>query len=420
MNKVNVLLVGSGGREHALARKLLQSPILDALYVAPGNAGTQECNIPIGASEIEKLCKFAKEKRCFTIVGPENPLALGLVDRLSREGLPVFGPTRAQAQLESSKAFAKMVMKQNLVPTAEYKVFDNPQSALEYCEDLKGNCVIKVDGLAAGKGVFLCSKLEEAKSILDEIFLQKRFGASGERVVIEEKLRGSEISFIAICDGKDAIPFGTAKDYKRLLDADRGPNTGGMGAISPAPNFDEELEAFVLEKVIRPCVRQTAFKGFLYAGLILTQEGPRVLEFNARLGDPETQAMLPRLESDLLQHLTDLNETMSVECIRDKMLWDQSHSCCVVMCSEGYPVGPKLGTPIMGVDRAKKTPGVLIFHAGTTEQNGTLVTSGGRVLCVTGSGATLNEAKASAYQAVELIFWPGENHRTDIGRVGAS
>jgi phosphoribosylamine--glycine ligase len=420
MNKVNVLLVGSGGREHALAWKILQSPILDELYVAPGNAGTQECNIPIGASEIEKLSKFAKEKGCFTIVGPENPLALGLVDRLSREGLPAFGPTGAQAQLESSKAFAKMVMKQNLTPTAEYKVFDNPQSAVEYCEVLNGNCVIKVDGLASGKGVFLCSKLEEAKRILDEIFLQKRFGASGERVVIEEKLKGPEISFIAICDGKDAIPFGTAKDYKRLLDGDRGPNTGGMGAISPAPNFDGELETLVLEKIIHPCERQTGFKGFLYAGLILTQEGPKVLEFNSRLGDPETQAMLPGLESDLLQHLTDLTETNSVECIRDKVLWDQNHRCCVVMCSEGYPVIPKLGIPIMGMDWAKKTAGVLIFHAGTTEQNGALVTSGGRVVCVTGSGSSLNQARASAYQAVKLISWPGENHRTDIGRVVGS
>lgn len=414
--KVNVLLVGSGGREHAIAWKLLQSPLLDRLYVAPGNGGTEEYNVAIGATDVGALTRFAREKKCFTVIGPESPLALGLVDSLQSEGLSCFGPTREQARLETSKAFAKEFMKSNQIPTAEFEIFKDYKSALDYCQRKEGNVVIKVDGLASGKGVFVCSDLQETVDALKAIFTERLFGDSGNSVVIEEKLLGTEASFIAICDGKNALPFGTATDHKRLLNGDRGPNTGGMGAFSPARGFDEKERGYVMETIVRPAVLKTGFRGFLYAGLMLTERGPRVLEFNARLGDPETQALLLRLDSDLLQILIEISEKGTESSIADGIEWSPNHSCCVIMCSPGYPSRIKTGSLITGLEAAEKIPNVLIFHAGTKKDKGRFLTSGGRVLCLTGHGASLADASNSAYKAVSLISWEGENHRSDIGR----
>ena len=414
-SKVNVLLVGSGGREHALAWKLLQSPLINKLYVAPGNAGTKDYNISISATDIKSLTNFAKEKGCFTIVGPEIPLGLGLVDALESELLISFGPNKEEARLETSKLYAKEFMKSNHIPTASFDIFNDYGSALDYCRDKEGSVVIKADGLASGKGVFVCTNLKEATSALKTIFVERVFGDSGKIVVIEEKLSGYEVSLIAICDGKNASPFGTAMDHKRLQDRDKGPNTGGMGAISPALGFDEKQVQNAMEKIIRPVVRKTGFKGFLYAGLMITKDGPKVLEFNARLGDPETQALLPRLRSDFLQFLLGITE-QGLDSAQKELDWDSSYSCCVVMCSRGYPSNAEVGFPIYGLEDAQKLDGIFVFHAGTKMRDKNLITSGGRVLSVTAKGDTLSDASGTAYNAVKLISWEGENHRSDIGR----
>jgi phosphoribosylamine---glycine ligase len=415
-SKVKVLLVGSGGREHALAWKLLQSPLLDRLYVAPGNPGTEDYNIAISATDVTGLTRFAKEKKCFTIIGPENPLELGLVDSLEREGLSCFGPTQEQARLETSKSFAKEFMKSNLIPTASFEIFSDYISAFDYCKSKNGNVVIKVDGLAAGKGVFVCSDLQESAGALKGIFIDQLFGKSGNSVVVEEKLAGQEVSFMAICDGRTALPFGTATDHKRLLDGDKGPNTGGMGAYSPARGFGENEKHDVMERIVLPTVEKTGFRGFLYAGLMLTERGAQVLEFNVRLGDPETQALLPRLSSDLLQILiqTSLNGLGTLDF--EDLDWSPKHSCCVIMCSSGYPTNVLAGSSIDGVEEAQKIADVLVFHAGTKRDGEHLLTNSGRVLCLTGCGSSLADASAAAYSAVSLISWKGENHRSDIGR----
>ena len=414
-SKVNVLLVGSGGREHALVWKLLQSSLINKLYVAPGNAGTEDYNISISATDIKSLTNFAKEKRCFTIIGPEIPLGLGLVDELEGEGLRSFGPNKEEALLETSKSYAKEFMKSNHIPTAQFDIFKDYDSALDYCRDKEGNVVIKVDGLASGKGVFVCSNLKEATSALKTIFVERVFGDSGRLVVIEEKLAGYEVSLITICDGEEASPFGTAMDHKRLLNQDKGPNTGGMGAISPALGFDETQIENAMETIVRPTVRKTGFKGFLYAGLMITKDGPKVLEFNARLGDPETQAILPRLSSDFLQSLLDITEK-GLDPAEKESNWDSSYSCCVIMCSRGYPSNAEVGFPIHGLEDAQKLDGVIVFHGGTRMMDKNLITSGGRVLSVTAKGSTLSDASGAAYNAVKLISWEGENHRSDIGR----
>jgi phosphoribosylamine---glycine ligase len=416
-SRYDVLLVGSGGRESAIAWKLLQSPLLGKLFVAPGNGGTDKYNIPIDATSVKTLTDFAKERNCFTIVGPESPLELGLVDSLESEGLEVFAPTKEQAQLETSKSFAKNFMKSNRIPTAEYEIFRDHECALEYCKNKQGKVVIKVDGLAAGKGVFVCSSLPEAAHALNSIFKERSFGKSGDSVVIEEKLSGHELSFFAICDGQTALPFGTATDHKRLLDGDRGPNTGGMGAFSPGQGFNSELESQVMEQIIRPTVHKTGFRGFLFAGLMISKEGPLVLEFNARLGDPETQAILPRLESDFLKIVGEVQQSGISSSTASRINWRPNSACCVIMCAEGYPQKAQTGQIITGLEKANKIPNVHIFQAGTKKENGTLITNGGRVLCLTGMGVSLNESVYSAYNAVSMISWKGENHRKDIGRM---
>jgi phosphoribosylamine--glycine ligase len=415
--KINVLVVGSGGREHALAWKLLQSPLIGNLYVAPGNAGTEPHNVPINPLDTESLVKFAKENECFTIVGPEGPLEAGLVDSLEREKLKCFGPTKEKARLETSKSYAKQIMKSTHIPTADFEIFKDYASAFDYCKSKDGNLVIKVDGLAAGKGVFVCSNMKEAESALRSIFVERIFGNSGDLVVIEDRLVGQEVSLMSICDGNDALPFGIAKDHKRLFDGDKGPNTGGMGAFSPVPNFDQDQSEYSMEKIVRPIVKKTEFKGFLYAGLMMTREGPKILEFNSRLGDPETQALIPRLESDILEILVE-TERSGLKDSSSELQWEDSNSCCLVLCSRGYPTNPELGFPINGLEEVQKQNGILVFHGGTKidKQSGQLMTSGGRVLSVVAKGSTLQDASNEAYRAAKLISWEGENHRNDIGR----
>jgi phosphoribosylamine--glycine ligase len=417
-SKINVLLVGSGGREHALAWKLLQSPSLGKLYVAPGNAGTQDYNVPIGATDVRSLVKFAKENECLTIVGPEAPLEAGLVDALGEQGLTSFGPSKEQARLETSKSYAKQLMKSLYIPTAEFLIFKEYDSAYEYCNRKDGNVVIKFDGLASGKGVFVCADSAQAKDALRKIFMERIFGNSGICVVIEERLSGYEVSLMTICDGINAFPFGTAIDHKRLLDGDRGPNTGGMGAFSPALGFNQDQLEDVMEKIVKPVVRKTGFKGFLYAGLMMTKEGLKVLEFNARLGDPESQAIVPRLRSDLLQIVVNVSKNKLKESANMMPVWDNSYTCTVIMCSRGYPSAPELGFRIYGIENTRKLQGITIFHSGTKmADDKNLLTNGGRVLSVTAKGKDLREASDSAYNAVKLISWEGEYHRTDIGRI---
>lgn len=418
--KINVLVVGSGARENALVWKLLQSPFLGSLYVAPGNGGTFDYDVPIKATNVKALVSFAKEHDCFTIVGPEAPLELGLVDLLESEGLDAFGPTREEARLETSKIFAKQFMKANGIPTASFELFSDYERALDYSAAREGNLVVKVDGLAGGKGVFVCSNMIETEKALRSIFIERTFGEAGNHSVLEEKLQGYEVSLMALCDGRSAIPFGTAMDHKRLLDEDKGPNTGGMGAFSPAIDFDSNNLNFVMERIVRPAVQKTGFSGFLYAGLMMTPEGPKVLEFNCRLGDPETQCILPRLKTDLLRCLVEC-KSQGLSAMRGALPeWENSFSCCVVMCSKGYPGKVETGFPIKGLEDAQKLKDVLVFHGGTTRNIGEttrslFTTSGGRVLSVNATASTLLGASSKAYEAVRLISWEGENHRTDIG-----
>ena len=407
-----MLVIGSGGREHALAWKLLQSPQTEKLYVAPGNGGTKDFNVPIAATEIRKLQEFATEKRCFTVVGPEAPLEAGIVDKFHAKGLPIFGPTAEEAKLETSKAYAKEFMKNHYIPTADFQIFDEAERAIDYAALNEGNVVVKVDGLAAGKGVYVCSTLGEAEAAIRLILEKKAFGKAGGRIVIEKKLRGQEASFLFLCDGKSAFDFGTAVDHKRALDGDKGPNTGGMGAYSPAPQLLTDQVAEVRDRIVTPAIKFLGFCGFLYVGLMFDDtSSPKVLEFNARLGDPEAQAILPRLDSDLLLALVNVGKE---EIRATDLSWKDSSSCTVVMCSEGYPENPKIGDAIRGIPEAEASPNVIVFHSGTLVRNSSLFTNGGRVLSVTGIGTTKKEAAKKAYEAVSLISWRGERHRTDI------
>ncbi len=407
-------MVGSGGREHAIAWKVLQSDRIEKLYVAPGNGGTREFNIPIDAGDIPGLRDFAKNNKCLTIVGPEAPLAAGIVEEFRSVGLPIFGPTAEQARLETSKVFAKRFMKNHGIPTADYSVFNEAKEAIDYATLKRGRVVVKVDGLAAGKGVFVCSTVDEAESAIQLILEKKAFGKAGDRLVIEERLFGREASFMFLCDGKRALNFGSAVDHKRAYDNDKGPNTGGMGAFSPAPALTSEELSLLSDKVVRPAVIDTGFHGFLYVGLMLDENNsPWVLEFNSRLGDPEAQAILPRLDSDLVGLLYDCESKGGFQEISD-LNWSSNCSCTVVMCSEGYPESPKIGDEIKGITKAQSLPRALVFHSGTVVKGESIYTSGGRVLSVTGVGASPSDAAKKAYEAVSLISWRGERHRSDI------
>ncbi len=417
---MRVLVVGSGGREHALAWAISASPLVDALYCAPGNAGIAEeaeC-VAIRATDIAGLVGFCRRERIdFVVVGPEAPLVLGLVDALEAEGIPAFGPSALAAALEGSKAFAKDLCLGAGIPTAAYKRFRDPAAAKAFIASHGAPIVVKADGLAAGKGVTVAPDLDTAYRAVDAALVEGRFGTAGLEIVVEEFLAGEEASFFALVDGKNALPLAAAQDYKRVGEGDTGPNTGGMGACSPAPCLDPALEGTVMERIILPAVAAMeregrAFKGVLYAGLMLTQAGPMLLEFNARLGDPEAQVLMMRLMSDLLPALIAARDGVlrSVD-----LRWHAEHALCVVMAAKGYPDEPERGSEIRGLDTAAADPDVKLFHAGTRREGGRLLANGGRVLGVTALGADLNGARDRAYAAVGHIQWPEGFCRRDIG-----
>ncbi|HEX9669657.1 MAG TPA: phosphoribosylamine--glycine ligase, partial [Thermoanaerobaculia bacterium] len=414
--------VGSGGREHALCWKLRQSPECDELYCAPGNPGIADVadRVPIAAEEVVRLADFARDMRIdLTVVGPELPLALGLADELTSRGLAVFGPSARAAELEGSKAFAKQFMERHGIPTAPFRLAHDAAEARAARQEFGLPLVLKADGLASGKGVFVCASEDELDDALAALFEERRFGASGERVVVEQFLEGEEVSFLALADGERLLPLATAKDYKRIGDGDTGPNPGGMGCHSPSGLFTAEIAAEVIDQVLRPTIAGMAeearpFVGVLYAGLMLTAEGPRVLEFNARFGDPEAQAILLRLEDDLLPILA---AAAAGRFETPRLRFRPQAAACVVLASPGYPGKPVTGEPIGGLERAAGLPGVEIFHAGTgLDEDGWLVSAGGRVLDVCALGADLVEALHRAYAAVQQVEWAGKAYRRDIGR----
>ncbi len=419
---MKVLILGSGGREHALAWKIAQSPLLTKLYAAPGNAGISqiaEC-VSIKADDIPALKDFVKKENIdLTVVGPEAPLVAGIVDEFQKEGLKIFGPSKAASQLEGSKAFAKVQMSKFGIPTADYEVFGHINEAKQYCIETEMPVVIKADGLAQGKGVMICDSSQEAVAALTRIMTENAFGDSGKKVVIEKKLEGEEVSILAFSDGEKVIPLATSQDHKRAYDYDRGPNTGGMGAYSPCPFVSEDKFTEIIETAIRPMIKGmasegTPYRGLLYAGIMLTKEGPMVLEYNCRFGDPETQAVLPRLKSDLLPILTQIAEgklqNQTVE-------WHDKACITVVIASGGYPGFYHTGFSITGIESLSRFNDVMVFHAGTAFNDKKQVTSaGGRVLTVTALGDNLRGAYDRAYGVIGKIQFEGSFYRHDIGR----
>jgi phosphoribosylamine--glycine ligase len=417
---MKVLIIGSGGREHALAWKIAQSPKVTKIYAAPGNAGIAqlaEC-VPVQSEDLAGLLAFAKSKAMdLTIVGPEGPLSLGIVDEFTNAGLRAFGPSGKAAEIESSKQFSKDLMKKYRIPTAEYGVFSEKAAAEAYVREKGAPIVIKADGLAAGKGVVVAETLDEALRALDVIMIDKAFGTAGDRVVIEECLRGEEASFMAFSDGKTVVPMASSQDHKRVFDADKGPNTGGMGAYSPAPVVTKKLERKVMETIMVPTVRAMEkegrlFKGVLYAGLMIHEGEAKVLEFNARFGDPETQPIMARLDTDLV----DIIEAILAGSLsKVNIKWKPDSAVCVVMASGGYPGSYEKGKVISGLENAAKLSNVSVFHAGTAFKDGKIVTAGGRVLGVTGLGPVVAAAIDNAYQGVREISFEGAHYRRDIG-----
>ena len=416
----DVLLVGGGGREHALAWKLAQSPRLGRLIAAPGNPGIAahaRC-VAVKDTAIDELVALAKRERPdLVVVGPEAPLALGLADRLRAAGFAVFGASAAAARLESSKAFAKDLMARHGVPTARYRTFHDAAAARRYCRELGAPLVVKADGLAAGKGVAICRSLEEADRALAACFEERAFGESGLTVVIEEFLEGEEASFFALADGEAVVPLAGAQDHKTVFDGDRGPNTGGMGAYSPAPVLDAAMQERVMAEIVRPVIAAMAkegapYTGVLYVGLMIGRDGPKVIEFNCRFGDPECQAILPRLHDDLLAVL---EAAATGRGLPPALRWSPQASVCVVMASGGYPGRYETGRPINGLEAAGAVTGINIFLAGTAADRGTVVTAGGRVLGVQALGDDVASAIRTAYAAVERIRFDGAHYRRDIG-----
>lgn len=418
---MKVLLIGGGGREHALAWKLANDSGRPEIFCAPGNAGTEALgeNLPIGAEDIDKLVKWAVANRPdLTVVGPEAPLCAGITDRLAAEGLSVFGPSQAAAGIEGSKLFAKEIMQAGGVPTADARRFDNVSEARSYVAMRGAPIVIKADGLAAGKGVYVCASVEEAEAAIDDILVKRIFGDAGSNLIVEDCMEGEEASILALVDGRNIVMLASSQDHKRVFNADRGPNTGGMGAYSPAPVITDDLWPVIRTQVFERTLaelnkRGITYKGVLYAGLMLTREGPSVLEFNCRFGDPETQAILPRIEGDLLPALQAcVDGNLSEEMIR----WRPESCVCVVMASGGYPGSYEKGKEVLGLEKAEAREGVIVFHAGTAKAGGTTVTSGGRVLGVTALGEDLSLAVRSAYMAISNLEFDQAQYRTDIGQ----
>lgn len=417
---MKVLVVGSGGREHAICWKLMQSSKVDKLYCAPGNAGIGELAelVPIGAMEFDKLVDFAKSEGIdFTVVGMDDPLVGGIVDRFEAEGLKVFGPKANAAIIEGSKAFSKELMKKYNIPTAAYETFEDYDKAAEYIKKGDFPVVLKADGLALGKGVLICNTLEEALEGLNTIMVDKKFGDSGNKVVIEEFLTGQEMSVLSFCDGKTIVPMVSAQDHKRALDGDKGLNTGGMGTFSPSRVYTPELAEECMKTIYQPTVdalnkEGRTFKGIIFFGLMLTPKGMKVIEYNARFGDPETQVVLPRLKSDLMEIFE-----ACVDGTLDNVdvQWEDNGTACVVLASGGYPEKYTKGYEITGLDDAKKAENIVVFHAGTALKDGKFVTNGGRVLGVTGIGKDLDEAIKIAYEGVKLVDFKDKHFRKDIG-----
>lgn len=430
MPSLRIIVVGSGGREHALAWALAKSPLAGEIFVAPGNAGTVATsgevqahisNVDISSDDIPALLSFAQlEHIDLTVVGPEAPLAAGIVDQFQAAGLRVFGPTQAAAQLESSKAFAKAFMLQQGIPTAAYAQFRTYESARDWLITSNHPVVVKADGLAAGKGVIVCDTREEADAALQRVLQMREFGASGDTVVIEERLSGPEVSVLAFSDGKTVLPMPPARDHKRVFDADQGPNTGGMGAYAPVPDVDPSLMQWITQHVLQPTVqgmaaRGTPYVGVLYAGLMLTQRGPQTLEFNCRFGDPETQVILPLLDTDLVEVLLACcNGNLSD--VAPHISWHDGACASVVLAAPGYPGSYSQGLVIHGLEQATALPNTMVFHAGTALKDDHIVTNGGRVLAVSAVGPNLNDAIRAAYEGVACIRFDGMHYRHDIGK----
>ncbi|MCQ9207217.1 MAG: phosphoribosylamine--glycine ligase [Omnitrophica bacterium] len=418
---MKVLVIGQGGREHALLWKIKQAKKVKSLYSAPGNGGTAgiATNVPISPDDIAGLSKFCEsEKIDLSIVGPEIPLSLGIVDIFKEKGLRVFGPTRAAAQLESSKIFTKEIARKENIPTADCEIFDNAEKAKDFIESKKAPLVVKADGLAQGKGVIVAKDKSEALRAVERIMVEKTFGHSGERVIVEECLEGEEASIIVISDGENIVPLASSQDHKRAFDGDKGPNTGGMGAYSPTPLVTDKIFEETVVKIIKPAIlgmkeRGTPCCGVLYAGIMITQDGPKLLEFNVRFGDPETQAILPRLNSDLLE----LIEACEVGALKNYSLkWDKRTAVCAVMASGGYPGKYEKGKEISGIEKAALPEDVLVFHAGTKAAGKKILTSGGRVLNVVALGDGIRETADKVYRACKTIKFDGAHYRKDIGR----
>ena len=417
---VNVLVVGSGGREHALTWKLSNSDKVEQVFTAPGNGGTSN-NVLISVDDIDELVKFAQEKNCFTVVGPEAPLANGIVDKFHEKHMPIFGPSKNAAQLESSKIWAKEFMKRNSIPTADFEIFDDAQKAKDFVKSYDKPVVIKADGLAAGKGVIVCDSKDEANDAIDTILTNKTFGDAGSKIIVEERIDGIEASYIALCDGKIGIPMATSQDHKRIFDDDKGPNTGGMGAYSPTPIIDDHLTSEIQEKIIDKTIvsmnkEGIEFKGFLYAGIMIKDGMPYVLEYNVRMGDPECQPILMRLDSDLYEYLLASYEGN----LKDlpKISWKQEYAVCVVLASKGYPESYPKNDKITGFENIQENS--FVFHAGTKKEDENILSNGGRVLGVTALGLTLQNAIDNAYSACQKLDWKNKYHRNDIGKKGLS
>jgi phosphoribosylamine--glycine ligase len=418
---MKVLVVGGGGREHALVWKIAQSPKVTKVYCAPGNAGISELAeiVPIKANDLKGLLDFALNAKIdLTVVGPEDPLTLGIVDLFESKRLSIFGSNRKAAEIEGSKTFAKEIMKKYHIPTASFMAFENPKEAIAYLRKQGAPIVVKADGLAAGKGVMVCKTVEEAIRSVEQIMVEKMFGEAGKRVVVEECLTGEEASYIAFTDGKSILPMASSQDHKPIFDGDQGPNTGGMGAYSPAPVVTDEVHQQIMEKILRPMIQGMweegrPYRGVLYAGLMIKDGQPKVLEFNARFGDPETQPALMRMRGDIVPILEGCMKGTLSQC---QVEWDERAAVCVVMASKGYPGDYEKGKAIKGLEEVSRMKDVVVFHAGTATKEGQIVTNGGRVLGVTGLGEDIPRAIERSYEAVRKISWDGVHYRTDIGQ----